>query len=240
MGAMEGASSASDERERALLEILESTAQRLARQLGQRVPIEDLRGHGHEACVEILRKYDDARSDTFRGYARLRLRGAILDGLRRDSGLPRSVSEKLRALAAVDGYVEDKRDDLVGAHALEAADADARLQRFFRGVATAYAMGLAHAESTDAPTAATDLAPERDDPEGEYQRHELRALLLREVDGLGDPEATILRRHYFHDDDLQDAAASVGLSKSWGSRVHARGLEKLGARLAALKEARAP
>ncbi|MFI5300585.1 MAG: sigma-70 family RNA polymerase sigma factor [Polyangiales bacterium] len=223
---------ASDARQRELLEILESTAQRLSRQLGQRVPIEDLRGHGHEAFVEILRRFDDARSDTFRGYARLRLRGAILDGLRKDSGLPRSVADKLRALAAVDGYVEDKRDELSGAPAHDAAEADARLHQFFRGVATAYSMGLARSDTDDAPT---DLAPQPDDPEVEYGRHQLRALLLRELDGLGDPEATILRRHYFHDDDLQDAAAHVGLSKSWGSRVHARGLEKLGARLAALK-----
>jgi RNA polymerase sigma factor for flagellar operon FliA len=231
-------SSSSDARERELLEILESIVQRLARQLGGRVPIEDLRGHGHEACVELLRRFDDTRVDTFRGYARLRLRGAILDGLRKDSGLPRSVADKLRALGAVDAYVDGKRDDLAGSPANDATEADARLQQLFAGVATAYAIGLARGEAGDDARSASSLAPTHDDPEHAYARGQLRALLLREVDGLGDPEATVLRRHYFHDDDLQDAAASAGLSKSWGSRVHARGLEKLGARLASLRAER--
>ncbi len=53
---------------------------------------------------------------------------------------------------------------------------------------------------------------------------------------IGDPEGTILRRHYFMDEDLQDAAAHMGLSKSWGSRLHARGIEKLAARLSELRD----
>ncbi|MGZ3451530.1 MAG: hypothetical protein ACXVEF_18110, partial [Polyangiales bacterium] len=76
---------------------------------------------------------------------------------------------------------------------------------------------------------------EQVDPETATARHEARRLLDRALTEIGDPEGAILRRHYFHDEDLQDAAAAVGLSKSWGSRLHARGIEKLSAKLKELR-----
>ncbi len=104
------------------------------------------------------------------------------------------------------------------------------MQNFLKGLATAYASGLVAREGAGA-------ADDRDveDPETTAARRETRALIDRALTDIGDPEGTILRRHYFMDEDLQDAAASLGLSKSWGSRLHARGIEKLAARLSELR-----
>jgi len=40
-------------------------------------------------------------------------------------------------------------------------------------------------------------------------------------------ERTLIERHYFGDETLEQAAASVGLSKSWGSRLHARAIDAI-------------
>ena len=47
------------------------------------------------------------------------------------------------------------------------------------------------------------------------------------VAALPDPDRTIIERHYFGGEQLDTAAAAVGLSKSWGSRIHARAIEKI-------------
>lgn len=226
-----------DPRLRDGLELLDVVARALGRQLGGRFELDDLKGHAHEALADIVAKYDEARGVTFKAYARLRLRGAIIDGLRRESGLPRGVAARLRALEAADLYVESKAEENgpQTRATLTAELADARLHNFLRGLATAYATGLVAKDGgEDDPEGDPGNAPEG--PEDQASRSEARALIEKALDAIGEPEGTILRRHYFMDEDLQDAAAHVGLSKSWGSRLHARGIEKLAQKLASLRE----
>ena len=235
---------------REAMELVDELARKVARQLGHRVHEDDLRGHAHEAVVGLLDRYDETRGVSFRAFARLRIRGAMFDGLRKDATLPRSVNDALRALTAMDAYAGEQQSDLAVVRATTAAEADARLAKFFRGLSTAYASGLAARtpdgvaagdgdDASEASHASGGAASEPTasglDPEAEIARRQLRARILQALDEIGEPDGTILRRHYFLDEDLNDAAAHVGLSKSWGSRVHARGIDRLGARLLELR-----
>jgi RNA polymerase sigma factor for flagellar operon FliA len=220
-----------DPRVREALELLDTVAKGVARQIGSRFELDDLKGYAHEAIGDVVNKYDPNRGVSFRAFARLRLRGAIIDGLRKESGLPRGIAARLRAMEAADLYVDNKAEENGTQKPPSAEAADARVQSFLKGLATAYASGLVAREGVDA-------GDDRDveDPETMTARRETRALIDRALTEIGDPEGTILRRHYFMDEDLQDAAASIGLSKSWGSRLHARGIEKLAAKLTELRE----
>jgi RNA polymerase sigma factor FliA len=218
-------------RVREALELLDAVARGVAKQIGGRFELDDLKAHAHEAIADVCAKYDAERGVGFRAFARLRLRGAIIDGLRRESGLPRGVAARLRALEASDLYVESKSEEIATAKGGNGQASDARLSNYLKGIATAYATGLV---ARDDDTTSAE-APEVVDPEMITARRETRALLDRALDEIGDPEGTILRRHYFLDEDLQDAAAKIGLSKSWGSRLHARGIEKLAAKLTELR-----
>lgn len=225
-----------DPRVEEALDVLDGVARGVHRQLGGRCDLDDLKGYAHESIPDLVRRFDPARGVSFRGYARLRLRGAILDGLRRESGLPRGVAARLRALEAADLYAEEKAEENA-ARAETAAVADARLSSFLRGLATAYATGLVAPDEPQGASPDPDAAAAALDPELVAARAELRRRLGDAIDQLGEPEATLLRRHYFHDEDLQDAAAHCGLSKSWGSRLHARAIDKLALRVASLRGA---
>lgn len=219
-----------ESRVREAMELLDVVARGVARQVGSRFDLDDLKGYAHEAISDVIGKYDSERGVSFRAFARLRLRGAIIDGLRRESGLPRSVAARLRALQASDLYAESKSEEN-GQKPANAEAADQRVQTFLAGLATAYASGLVTRD--DAASSAEER--EEVDPEAVTSRKEMRVLIDRALTDIGDPEGTILRRHYFMDEDLQDAAAHVGLSKSWGSRLHARGIEKLAIKLRELR-----
>jgi RNA polymerase sigma factor for flagellar operon FliA len=219
-------------RVREAMELLDAVARNVARQLGSRFDLDDLKGYAHEAITDVVRKFDEGRGVSFRAFARLRLRGAILDGLRKESGLPRGVAARLRALEAADLYVDAKAEEHAAHKPSTAAEADARVASFLKGLATAYATGLVSREGGES---ADDGERDVVDPEEASARKQLHGLLDRALTELGDPEGTLLRRHYFHDEDLQDAAAALGLSKSWGSRLHARAIEKLGKRLGELR-----
>lgn len=208
--------------------LLAHVARQLGKQLGHRVEARELEGHAHEALTAIVDRFDPSRGVAFRSYARLRLRGAMLDGLRKETDLPRGVLTRLRAVEAMDLYAEGKAED-VAVRADQAATADSRLGTYLAGLATAYATGLV----SRGEDAVEEREPE--DPETLTAQRQLRTRIEAALVDLGDPEATILRRHYLEGEDLNDAAAAVGLSKSWGSRLHARGIEKLRKRLADLR-----
>lgn len=222
-----------DPRVREALDLLDVVAKSVARQVGSRFELDDLKGHAHEAISDVVAKFDASRGVSFRAYARLRLRGAIIDGLRRDSGLPRGVAQRLRAMESGDLYVAEKAEENATQKSPTAEAADARLASFLKGLATAYASGLVAREGDEAGGVAEDR--EAIDPEAAVARREMRTMLDRALTEIGDPEGTLLRRHYFLDEDLQDAAAHIGLSKSWGSRLHARGIEKLSTKLRELR-----
>jgi len=224
---------ADDARVREALDLLDAVARSVARQLGSRFDLDDLKGYAHEAITDVVTKFDEGRGVSFRSFARLRLRGAIIDGLRKESGLPRGVAARLRAMEAADLYVETKSEEHGAQKPTTGSEADARVQNFLKGLATAYATGLVAREGGESAEASDDQ--DTVDPEQAASRKQTRALLDRALTDIGDPEGTILRRHYFMDEDLQDAAASLGLSKSWGSRLHARGIEKLTKRLSELR-----
>ena len=222
--------------------LLDVVARSIGRQIGSRFELDDLKGYAHESIADLIERFEPARGVTFKAYARLRLRGAIIDGLRRDSGLPRGVAARLRAIEAGDLFVHEKSEENGRdgrAQSTTAEVADQRLGNFLRGIATAYATGLVAREvGGDGGEGAMDATSvDQEDPEVQARRSEARTLIDRALDEIGEPEGTILRRHYFFDEDLQDAAAHMGLSKSWGSRLHARGIEKLAIKLREMRGA---
>jgi len=70
-------------------------------------------------------------------------------------------------------------------------------------------------------------------PEELASKAELAAQVKAIVLGLPDAERTLIERHYFADETIDQAAASLGLSKSWGSRLHARAIERIARELRA-------
>jgi RNA polymerase sigma factor for flagellar operon FliA len=208
------------------LDLADIVARQVSRRIGPSVTIDDLRSFGREGLLQAARTFDAARGVPFRRWANLRVKGAVFDGIRQWGGLPRRVYRELRAMEAADHvqatYVEE--DSANPPSTAEAADA--RLGSYLAGIATAMALG---AGATGREAAERDSG--EPSPEELFGRAELLEYLKRVVTTLPDKERTLIERHYFAGETLEDAAASLGLSKSWGSRLHARAIDALTAEL---------
>ncbi len=64
-------------------------------------------------------------------------------------------------------------------------------------------------------------------PEAATMKKHLLDQVLESIGRLQDDEKSLLMKCYFEDCSLEEAGKSIGLSKSWGSRLHARALEKV-------------
>jgi RNA polymerase sigma factor for flagellar operon FliA len=217
------------------IDLVEINAHQLARRLSRAVTFEDLRSFGHEGLLRAARTFDAAKGLPFRRWANLRIKGAMIDGLRRWGGLPRRLYRDLQAMEAGDRLLEAYDAEDAANPAMTPEAADARLTAYLAGLATAIAVGTL----TAAPSEDTDAKAYEVTPEDRFARSEMIARVKAIVAALPRKERTLVERHYFAGDTLDDAAASLGLSKSWGSRLHARAIRAIADKLQGANEAQA-
>jgi RNA polymerase sigma factor for flagellar operon FliA len=218
------------QRFKSALDIVAKMARQMRRTVGPNVSVEELESCGREGLLDAARRYDPTRRVPFRAYACFRIRGAMIDGVRQIMPLPRRVWQKLRSMEAMERVNASMAEDAYGSVPPGSARAaDEILSDHLAAMATAMAAGML-------PERVKGDAGElviRDDenPEELLMRRELREQFERAIPSLPSQEAELIRRHYIEGERFDQVAASLGLSKSWGSRLHRRAIDRLSKRL---------
>jgi RNA polymerase sigma factor FliA len=219
------------ERFQAQLELVDIIARQVARTLGSVVELDDLRSFGREGLLDAARKFDSERGVPFRAYANFRVRGAIIDGVRSLAQLPRRAYERLNGMSAALRVSEGMADDTfaVPTNATR-AQADQALGDHLAAMAAAITVGLIAPTSIGEQGELVQVST-ADSPEEAVARAQLLALVQEAISALPEEEAVLVRRHYLEGERFDHVAQSLGLSKSWASRLHTRALQRLSKRL---------
>jgi RNA polymerase sigma factor for flagellar operon FliA len=214
------------------LDLVDIVARQVGRAMGGSVELDDLLSFGREGLLDAARRFDESRGVPFRAYANYRVRGAIIDGVRRMSMVPRRVHERLAGLAAMNATSEGAREDLNAPKppGSGTAEGDAALAAHHGARATAMALGMLAPTARDDEGARITVSSEPD-PERAFERAELLELVRSAIGELPHQEAELVRRHYLEGERFDHVAAELGLSKSWASRLHTRALGRLSSRL---------
>jgi len=205
------------------LDLVDIVSRQVARRLGPSVSLDDLKSFGREGLLHAARSFDASHGVPFRRWANVRIKGAMIDGIRAWGSVPRRVYRQLRALEAGDQLLQSYDEEDAAGPAQTAEAADARLTQYLAGIATAIAVGTMVAAPRE------NVSPEGADvtPEDLVSDAEMISRIRQVVAGLPDQERTMIQQHYFEGRRLDEAAASLGLSKSWGSRLHTRAIESI-------------
>ncbi|HEX2875222.1 MAG TPA: sigma-70 family RNA polymerase sigma factor [Polyangiaceae bacterium] len=219
------------ERFQAELELVEIVARQVARTLGPGVELDDLRSFGREGLLDAARKFDSQRGVPFRAYANFRVRGSIIDGVRSMAQLSRRTYERLNGLSASLKTSEGAADDTFASGAATTrAQADQALGEHLAAMAAAMTVGLIAPTSIGEEGERVQVST-ADSPEEAVSRAQLLTLVQEAISGLPEEEATLVRRHYLEGERFDHVAESLGLSKSWASRLHTRAMQRLSKRL---------
>lgn len=199
--------------------LVTSIAHKLRVELDLQCELDDLLAYGFRGLVEARARYDASRGAQFNTFAYYRIRGAIMDGIRQMSWLPRRLWAKLHLAEGTDRIAEDVGDaragDPAGRSRLEGTveALDGALSRIVTAHAAATAGQQEHGH---------EGSPEQSVLGGE-QRSRVRTALSR----LPEREQSLVRGFYFEGRRFDEIAAELGISKSWASRLHARALDRL-------------
>lgn len=209
---------------------VESVAVDLKRQLPARIPFDDLVSAGKLGLVEAAENFDASRGNRFVTFAHYRIKGAMLDHVRKSTWLPPAMRRKLDALAGANDVLEEA----AGSGERESLDVEAK--RFRDAVARLGAVYLlSHREDGDGhgPEASVD-----DDPSARMQKRELAARVAKALASLGQPHRRVMEQMYFEHKTMTEIALLEGCDKSTVHRWHKTAIEDLRRALQSVSPAR--
>ena len=234
-----GSEPASEVRDRELAEIVDQYAplvKRIAHHLLLRMPasvqIDDLVQSGMIGLLEAARKYDVSKGASFETYAGIRIRGSMLDEVRKGDWAPRSVHRKSRKVSEAIKTIEsrtgkDARDKEI------AAELDIGLDDYYNILKDASGSRLFSFDDViEGDDSAIELAAgELPGPYDGLRRDTFRAHLTKAIDGLPERERLVLSLYYDDEMNLKEIGEVIGVSESRVSQIHSQAALRLRARL---------
>jgi RNA polymerase sigma factor for flagellar operon FliA len=200
--------------------LVRTVAHRTAERLPGHVEPADLVQSGVFGLLEAIDRFDPDRSPRFESYAVPRIRGAVLDELRAQDWVPRSVRLRIREAERV-------REELAmrlrrTATDREVADALGVPPSELGAVAAAPVLSVEQLRAGADGAVLDTLACAEPDPAVAYQEQETWRLLWYAVAQLDERDRLILRSYYLEDRTLAEIGRLLGVSESRVSQLHGR------------------
>jgi RNA polymerase sigma factor for flagellar operon FliA len=179
--------------------------------------LDDLMAEGYRGLLEARDRYDPSRGVQFNTFAYYRIRGAIIDGVRKSAYVSRRAYTQLRAAEAALAIGEEVGEKRA---ADPAARADvARTTEALHDTLTKLTAGFLLA------SIGQDEEPET--PEELLLNEETRTRVQGALASLPERELALVQGFYFDGRRFDEVAEELGISKSWASRLHTKALERL-------------
>jgi RNA polymerase sigma factor FliA len=222
--------------ERQLIEKHAQLVKRIAQHLMGRLPpcvqSEDLMQAGMIGLLEAAKNFDSSKGASFETYATIRIRGSMLDEIRRGDWVPRSVHRNTRRIAEAIRRVEnetgrDARDAEVAAMLNVALNDYHQMLQDTNGVRIFGFEDVGLTEET-VVEGLSDAAPS---PFDGVQYEDFRSSLVKGIEGLPERERLVLSLYYDEELNLREVGEVLGVSESRASQIHSQAMLRLQSRL---------
>lgn len=229
-----------DDTSQSLNELVERYAdlvKRIAHHMMGRMPsnvaVDDLIQAGMIGLIDASKKFDQSKGASFETYAGIRIRGAMIDELRKGEWAPRSVHRNARAIQDAIKIVENR----TGRDANDrdvAAELGIELDEYYSMLQDSMATKLFSIDEMVAPDDhiekdAIDL--DRENPYEGLQKDALRQQLANAITELPEREQLVLSLYYDEELNLKEIGEVLGVSESRVSQLHSQAAQRLRSRL---------
>lgn len=212
------------------LPLVRTVVGRLAMTLPSHVDSEDLYSAGLVGLLNAVRHFNIKSGNAFETYARLRIRGAIFDELRRMDWVPRSIHDKARRVQNAIQQCEQElgrmpNETEVARHMKISPQDYERLLEEIRPATYVCLDAAPGGEDSDHGTQYESLADSRqEDPVDATSKRELARLIADRLEQLPEMQRKVLALYYFEDMRLREIAEAFDLTESRICQIHAQAI----------------
>ncbi len=196
-----------------------SLANTVRKQFNCRLDLEDLVAYGNIGLFEAAERFDAKLGANFLTFAHYRIKGAIFDGLRK-MGTLKGPDQRAAYLSERSTAYLSAASASDGPRARSFSDDVREVEGAVTALAAIFATSL---EGMDQLQIRDDSAS----PEERLELQQLRSRVRVAVDQLPDNEKQLLIGYYYEGKTLEEAGQTIGQSKSWASRLHARAIDRI-------------
>ncbi len=212
------------------LPFVEALARRMAASMPNSIDIGDLVQDGVIGLIDAAHRFDEGRGIKFETFAERRVRGAMIDALRRDAW-PRGVRRQRRELDAAREALrlELGHEPSMADLAARVGSDEKRLSRTIVRINTIESTSpLASGDHTNESTLPAVLVPsEPDAPDAAYEKAEMRDHVRAAIQSLPPRERKVIGLYYYGEATMKQIGAEIGVNESRVSQLHARAIRRL-------------
>lgn len=226
-------------REQIILEyapLVKVVAGRLSMYLGYNVEYEDLVSYGIFGLIDAIDKFDFLKDVKFETYASLRIRGSILDQIRKMDWIPRTIRQKQKKIDAVIKEMEvrygrtatdEEIAEGLGITSDEYLDWQSQMK-----ITNVVSLNEFLEQGSEVSNEASHTrSTQFDSPEEVLERDELKKMLAEALELLTEKERKVILLYYYEDLTLKEISSILEVSESRISQLHTRALQKMKVKL---------
>ena len=218
--------------------LVKYVANRLTTNLPPGVSKDDILSMGTWGLIDAAKKFNRKRGVLFKTYALTRIRGAIIDELRRNTlggqALCRKARQLEKAVSALEetNDTKDISDEMV---AKELGVSDEKLQQMYYDVARSFVLSLDQSSSKDDDDASTFVDSLSDknvvDPFKSAERRNLKEIIIESLKQLHDQERKVILMYYYESLNFREIGLVLNVSESRVSQIHTKAIAHMRVKL---------
>lgn len=214
--------------------LVKRIAYHLMARLPSSVQAEDLVQNGMIGLLDAIERFETGFGAQFETYAVQRIRGAMLDGLRENDWVPRSLRREMRRVEATISRLEQERGRPPSegelAEALEMSLPDyQKLLQDARGHQLVYFEDFV--EDGDDDFLERHFTDDAADPAKLFEEKRMHESLVKAIDDLPEREKLMMALYYEQDLNLREIGEVMGVTESRVCQLHSQAVARLRARM---------
>ena len=210
------------------LPLVRNVVDRIKLNLPAHIDADDLYSVGVTGLIAAVRKYNPEQGSTFPGYATMRIRGAILDELRRMDWCPRRARARARKMKEAINVLEQRLGRVATEDEIreDLGLSEKEFAKWMEDARPATFIAIDQRAATDESEGPSlhDLLPDHNDVTGRdrLEKEEMLQLMAQRIKELPDIPRKILAMYYFENMRLAEIAAVFGLTESRICQIHSQ------------------
>jgi RNA polymerase sigma factor for flagellar operon FliA len=197
--------------------------------------MDDMVNQGMIALIDAVEKFDPGMGNKFETFATLKIRGAIIDFMRKQDWVPRSQRSLSKVLEETYGelYVELEREPTNEELSARMGISETNLQKIFEQRHNSIVLSYEEAINEKMMEVSPLITEARSDdsPEATILHDELKVKLAEAIDQLKEKERLVVSLYYYENLKLKEIAEVLGVTESRVSQIHSQAMIKMKNRL---------